>query len=355
MVSIQRIAEQNNLVSKIEYWRYSQLKASRKFYISRQQSLLNLEGKINKTFTCLSNKTLEAAVKEVQNLSVSLVKMRKEGETQLDEEYRILRQGVNFIQEKAATCEGPVGSILYLFTTAKKTRTEGVHALLVAHQHLTQVVDYIRSLRTFIGGEIQRLEQPLQDLELPKIPRPHIHQLYFLCAEKEDWATEFKCIENSTDYYLAMHNHLQNIPYFKDNGLPEGIVEKQYKYLAANIQSISANTPIQPAGLKDERFSAIQNLLIIRAGIGWFAALPKVTGHLRLMMKPDTFLTIQRSLLYKYVDTEVIGDHVDKLILLLEPPKEREWLNKDLGNGRPACGTKRLSPCPAGDERPAKK
>ncbi|GBF66694.1 casein kinase I isoform delta [Trichophyton mentagrophytes] len=379
-LAYKRIAEQNNLVSKIEYWRYSQLKASRKFYISRQHSLLNLEGKINKIFNCLFNKTLEAAIKEVRNLSVSLVEMRKEGETQLDEEYRILRQGVNFIQEKVASCEGRVGSILYLFTTAKKTRAEGVHVLLVAHQHLTQVVDYIRSLRSFIGGEIQRLEQPLQDLDLPKISRPHIHQLYFLCAvllfscvenpvfedrqqqledilswEKEDWAIEFKFIENSTEYYLAMHNHLQNVPYFKDNGLPEGIVEKQYKCLATNIQSISANAPIQPAGLKDERFSAIQNLLIICAGIGWFAALPTVTGYLRLMIKPDTFLTIQRSPLYKYVDTEVIGDHVDKLILLLEPPKERERLNKDLGDGRQACGTKRLSPCPAGDERPAKK
>lgn len=110
----------------------------------------------------------------------------------------------------------------------------------------------------------------------------------------EDWGLELQGIECSTNYYLAMHSYLQNIPQFKADGLQEGEVGKQYRSLVDGIQSISANAVIQPANPKNERFSALQNLIMLCAGIGWFAALPKAMGILRLMVNDDTILTTHK-------------------------------------------------------------
>ncbi|KAF3481545.1 uncharacterized protein GIQ15_04304 [Arthroderma uncinatum] len=193
-------------------------------------------------------------------------------------------------------------------------------------------------------------------VESPVIENQRLVLGEMLSWGEEDWGLELQRIENSTDYYLAMHSYLQSIPQFKDDSLQEGEVGKQHRSLAAGIQRMSANAVIQPANPKDERFSALQNLIMLCAGIGWFAALPEATGALRLMVKNSTIQAAYKSPLYKGVKGSA-EEHLDSLLLFLEPDEERLRLNgdPDTQEGGRVRGEKRPSPCPACDERPAKR
>ncbi|EGE04059.1 hypothetical protein TEQG_03091 [Trichophyton equinum CBS 127.97] len=230
--------------------------------------------------------------------------------------------GEKVFQFLPSACDRAVEAKLILFSIffqkVGETRGKGNHNLLAAHEELILASDYIDQLSLSIDCKTQRFKQPLQQgpkpltalgveaSHPPALPsvrytpeNPVIENQRQVLREmlswvEEDWELELQRIENWTDYYLAMHGYLQSIPQFKDDGLQEGEVGKQHRSLAAGIQSISANAVIQPANPKNERFSALQNLIMLCAGIGWFAALPKAMGILRLMVNDDTILTTHK-------------------------------------------------------------
>ncbi|EFR02720.1 hypothetical protein MGYG_05718 [Nannizzia gypsea CBS 118893] len=394
-IAYHKIIRPNGLAKDLKGYLELHKTITHEFLRARKEEIIDLKEEIEEACRYLTYGQWEEALRKVKVLQDSLAHMWTRGECESDQNPWVLRQGINPHQTEVIALKVQIEVVLQLLQARGREKT--IYTLRGRREELAYVLGRVQGEIQLLEGELGQAPQQTQDLLM--VSRPRVHQFYLLCGiilfhqvesqaieehrrlldemlswGEKDWDLELRRPNsNSSSYYTALSYHLQSIPQFRGLTLYKSELETQYKRLAAGIRSMSEGAGLQLADPKMEQFSAMQNLLILGAGTGWFTAAPVATGYLRSQININEVIGMAyQSPLYESVGFEDIESrvdcHLDSLLMFLEPRKERELLEEwellelpdvlEETNQVSLQGQKRPSPQPDGEsnqKRPKKR
>ncbi|EZF31768.1 hypothetical protein H109_08011 [Trichophyton interdigitale MR816] len=380
-LAYEKVAEQNGLVKALEghYQLYKDV--LRQFLNTRSEGVVMLKERLGIACGHLASGRCEHALWEIQRLCDFLFHIWEQGEIESDRNPQVLRQSLNHHQIAIATQKGRIEAALQNLRKARDVGEieKSAYSWLVGREQLAHAFESAKHEAEAIERQLRQLSPPLyraQDSVI--IQRPQVDQAFLLCFillsqledsaitkmrseldeilswGSEDWELKFQRTDGIPTEYHGIFRYLRHAARFESHIPRADEVEKQYGSLTAGILSMSENAAIQVADPKSETFSSVQNLMILCAGKGWYLILPAVAGNLRAKADFEDVVEMARcSPLYEDIQPNTVRNHLDSILMLLEPRDERERNEASdmLGEVKEVSlrGKKRPSPCPDGE------